>query len=715
MKIPYFCCIGAELKRYEKDFDFMNQVYLYKVPTDDSIEEVLSEDYFKPISDSVLQDDLVYIYEASAEILHSCRFDKQNGHITAVPLASDETLTGAVTSIIHDNLTPNKLLKSDENGKVTVSDLDESDLITEARLQSEITRRAVIKDSNVVQEMQSGLKTPSVEVNNSLTVNGSAEFDNAPTTNDTTTYQNATSDSLVRKEQVDEVVQDIKTSSLTFVGYVSATEPSSATYAFNTGDLWLNSATMPTSFPFPQANIKEWNGSAWVAHSQNYTPANFDFFRNVNNKEGYYWFGGEWVVMSTDMSTTYFQLNSVSGKWEIKSNVNLPGAPTTTTPDSADKSTKIATTQFAHDFAHDFGQRYVSNCITKIPQDIKLELNNGTLTLKAGSKVYVPNGAGNFDELVIQNDLTTISSWGEQVQLGLFVKSDGSAMFIIDMEGRCSSGSTPPTATNIQMWYDTTSNLVKRYAGGSDTGDRYSLPIALVQKGDSLESSNISSIDQIFNGFGYIGSTVFALPGVKGLIPDGRNADGTLNNIKYTTTQVATLTIGGNKPINIAIGNNGTLNWWELSATRYDANQNLNYYNNVRQYAAVVGKFGLSNGQIQNFTPYNTFHAVDYSDTEFIAHQAMPSGRYVDLTLSAGTNYTAPADGYFTIRGQATAVNGYVMISNEAKQMANNPISSLSGGGLSAFLPVEKGDVVRIYHNNYINTTFRFIYANGAQ
>lgn len=34
----------------------------------------------------------------------------------------------------------------------------------------------------------------------------------------------------------------------------------------------------------------------------------------------------------------------------------------------------------------------ITNCITEIPQDIKLELNNGTLTLKAGSKVYVPNG-----------------------------------------------------------------------------------------------------------------------------------------------------------------------------------------------------------------------------------------------------------------------------------------------------------------------------------
>lgn len=128
MKIPYFCCIGAELKRYMKDFDFMNQVYLYKVPTDDSIDEVLAQDYFKAISDSVLQDDIIYIYEASENILHECRFDKQNGHITAVPLASDETLTGAVTTIIHDNLTPGKVVISNEDGKIAVSETDADEL-----------------------------------------------------------------------------------------------------------------------------------------------------------------------------------------------------------------------------------------------------------------------------------------------------------------------------------------------------------------------------------------------------------------------------------------------------------------------------------------------------------------------------------------------------------------------------------------------------------
>lgn len=112
MKIPYFCCIGAELKRYEKDFDFMNQVYLYKIPADDTIAEVLTQDYFEPIADTVLQDDIVYIYDPTTQVLHVCRFNKQNGHITAEQMANNIP-----------SLTPDKILISDATGHITVGDV----------------------------------------------------------------------------------------------------------------------------------------------------------------------------------------------------------------------------------------------------------------------------------------------------------------------------------------------------------------------------------------------------------------------------------------------------------------------------------------------------------------------------------------------------------------------------------------------------------------
>ena len=93
------------------------------------------------------------------------------------------------------------------------------------------------------------------------------------------------------------------------------------------------------------------------------------------------------------------------------------------------------------------------------------------------------------------------------------------------------SGTTEPTAP--YAWYDITNNVIVRNTGSSTFN--YSLPLAKV----ICNSSNqISSIDQIFNGFGYIGSHGFALPGIKGLIPDGRNSDGTLKSIEYTQEDV---------------------------------------------------------------------------------------------------------------------------------------------------------------------------------
>ena len=146
---------------------------------------------------------------------------------------------------------------------------------------------------------------------------------------------------------LDKMRTDIETSSLTFKGYVATTAPSASVYGLVDGNLWINAAAMPTTFPVAIAGV--WNGTTWDTTTDTYTPKDFDFFRDVNDNEGYYWFGGQWVVMSTDMSTDYFVLNQTSGKWEIKPSINLPGSPTTTTPSVSDNSTKIPTTKYIND------------------------------------------------------------------------------------------------------------------------------------------------------------------------------------------------------------------------------------------------------------------------------------------------------------------------------------------------------------------------------
>lgn len=122
-------------------------------------------------------------------------------------------------------------------------------------------------------------------------------------------------------------IRELETRALTFRGYVGTTAPSSSTYQLQDGNLWINASAMPTSFPVATASIKRWNGSSWVNYGSTYSALNFDAWRNLVDGEGYYWFAGEWVVMSTDLSTDHFVLGQ-DGKWRIKPSVQLPGSPT---------------------------------------------------------------------------------------------------------------------------------------------------------------------------------------------------------------------------------------------------------------------------------------------------------------------------------------------------------------------------------------------------
>ena len=100
-----------------------------------------------------------------------------------------------------------------------------------------------------------------------------------------------------------------------------------------------------------------------------------------------------------------------------------------------------------------------------------------------------------------------------------------------------------------------------------------------------------------------------------------------------------------------------------------------------------------------------------------IAHLAMPSNRYDNLTLGASwTSYTAPSDGYVVIRKNSTAANQYVKIVNSTTGLSAEGISTSNGFDTVAVLPVSKGDSFQVAYNADGQTNFfRFVYANGAQ
>ena len=248
----------------------------------------------------------------------------------------------------------------------------------------------------------------------------------------------------------------------------------------------------------------------------------------------------------------------------------------------------------------------ITNCLLEVPQNIKLELNNGTLTLKAGSKVIVPNGTGIFNEVTIANDISVSPNDGEKM---FFLHPDGTQIYHANISNQIYSGTTQPSIT-YGFWYDTTNNVVKFTGNGSTWLSGFSLPLA---KGAN------SSIDQVFNGMGYIGSTAWVDKGVKGLIPNGRNENGSLNNIEFTTSKIVTYT----NPSNYTFSNYGwvmtpDLNIipYDLTMYKYNEQENCNYelYNVRKQFSTLLASCSVNGGVISNFQPKQPFVAVDYND-----------------------------------------------------------------------------------------------------
>lgn len=292
--------------------------------------------------------------------------------------------------------------------------------------------------------------------------------------------------------------------------------------------------------------------------------------------------------------------------------------------DNAAESAGLAANSASEAALHNLKNK-ITNCITEIPQDIKLELNNGTLTLKAGSKVYVPNGfesggtTPKFDTVTVPSDFTFHSGTIGTSTLKLMLVCDSSGGF----GGRTSmspiySGATSP-GTGFYLWYDTANNLMKISNNSDDNWvSGYSLPVGIYQR----TNGNATAIDKVFNGFGYIGSTIFALPGVKGLIPNGRNADGSLKNIEWTANKVitSTLTLGAQSYYFGVYDNNQELGFYGKTITKYDEKSNtiIDTYPDpdvIRHGWSFFGEgIGDSNNKITSFTQKTAFHAVDWND-----------------------------------------------------------------------------------------------------
>ena len=406
---------------------------------------------------------------------------------------------------------------------------------------------------------------------------------------------------------------------------------------------------------------------------------------------------------------------------------------TITTQETTSKNNVIATGNAQVDRVVATGNNYdnlthknITNCLLEVPQRIKLELNDGTLTLKAGSQVIVPNGfeadgtTPKFDYVTVESDVTYTRSYNSQ-SLIYFNPSkniiDGFALNMV------TSGATPPSTitTTYWLWYDTVNNLVKKTDNNGSTWENAgSLPIGLI----TVLNGAISLIDQVFNGMGYIGSTVWVDKGVKGLIPNGRNEDGTLNNREFATDKVLTYT--SDKYANsryITLSATG-VNIPYQSYYLYDSFNNINLVQGGKVVNAVVGSLNTdANGVISDFQPKQPFRAVDYNDKSEISGWGMPSSKHINLTLGAsGSTYTAPANGYFcvSIKSTGTQKLTYVSIANNNTYVnirdANYHSSTSAAYTATCVCPAKKGDIVTVAYDvaaTIQSSRLLFVYAEG--
>ena len=345
----------------------------------------------------------------------------------------------------------------------------------------------------------------------------------------------------------------------------------------------------------------------------------------------------------------------------------------------------------------------ITNCITEIPQDVTVSLSDGTVTLAQGSKSYKADGTTITASTNVTKTYTTNGSW-------FLVLENSNYISQINANSITASNTEPVSPSNNDGWWDTVNNKLYKYSGA---WVEEPLPFALV----TVSGGAISSIDHVFNGIGYIGSTVFTLPGIKALMPDGKNADGTYKNIVINQTNVLTksATYAADN-LDVLFTNSGTVVIG--SGIQYDiATNTMLSGGGTLKRCSIARITTTTGGQITSFSPKYVLQALDYNNGEYIAHCAMPSNRKIDLTasLTDGYVFNAPADGYVYLGKYSTASGQRIRLQNTSSNMA---VSCWSSGvqNLECIIAVSKGQNVKaVYSADGSTNGFFFVYSNGAK
>lgn len=251
-------------------------------------------------------------------------------------------------------------------------------------------------------------------------------------------------------------------------------------------------------------------------------------------------------------------------------------------------------------------QTQITNCILEVPQVVNMQQNGEILTVKAGTTLYDASGT----VATLNNDITVTLTFTTKAQCYVLIN-------------KSTQGITTASVTDSRLSF--TDNEVMF------AGVEYYLPLGIVTR--NIEGK--STIDQVFNGIGYIKNNNYLLPNVKMLISHGYNSDGTYNNVEYITNEVMISyhTFSANTIMFFRKLSSGTFQTDNISKNLYlgeldyipDIGSGFQWYYNTQTrlwYSHESGEtswtqmdyINLAINSATSTPPIETFRAVDYSD-----------------------------------------------------------------------------------------------------
>ena len=300
----------------------------------------------------------------------------------------------------------------------------------------------------------------------------------------------------------------------------------------------------------------------------------------------------------------------------------------------------------------------ITNCILEAPESIKYTLNNGVLTLKAGSVITIPdgfntNGSKKFRYVEIENDVTGSTEANNVKRLIYYNETRDRIMSIQQSQ----SGTTDYSGTGNCLLYRTDLNKIVVFYDGNKSENVVSLPLIEIN-GDV---GSVFSLNSVFNTCGYIGSSLFVNKGVKVLCSNGRNPNGTLNNTTLELTSADIINVNAARTnAKFVIFGTKALAW----GVDYSYNPDLNLVQHPLHgnYSGcfIANLDSDDSGKITSFKPYNTFHAIDYNEAGNKANRDFSNVTkpYVTQTYINGTSwYRVWSDGWIEQGGRAVSFN----------------------------------------------------------